>query len=76
MVVNQLEGDFADAATRLLSRLAQIAPDRPETLYIRGHFARLNGDTATARQLWQSLLDRIPADAPIAGQLRDAINAL
>ena len=76
MVVNQLEGDFADAATRLLSRLAQIAPDRAETLYIRGHFARLNGDTATARQLWQSLLDRIPADAPIAGQLRDAINAL
>ena len=76
MVVNQLEADFADAATRLLSRLAEIAPDRPETLYIRGHFARLNGDTATARQLWQSLLDRIPADAPIAGQLRDAINAL
>ena len=76
MVVNQLEADFADAATRLLSRLAEIAPDRPETLYIRGHFARLNGDTATARQLWQSLLDRIPVDAPIAGQLRDAINAL
>ena len=76
MVVNQLEASFADAATRLLSRLAEIAPDRPETLYIRGHFARLNGDTATARQLWQSLLDRIPADAPIAGQLRDAINAL
>ena len=76
MVVNQLEADFADAGTRLLSRLEERAPDRPETLYIRGHFARLNGDPDTARRLWQSLLDRIPQDAPIAVQLRAAIDAL
>ena len=76
MVVNQLEADFPDASARLLSRLEERAPDRPETLYIRGHFARVGGDTATAKRLWQSLLDRIPEDAPIAGQLRAAIDAL
>ena len=76
MVVNQLEADFADDAARLLLRLEEGAPDRPETLYIRGHFAKATGDTATARRLWQSLLDRIPEDAPIASQLRAAINAL
>lgn len=76
MVVNQLEVDFADAATRLLSRLSDIAPDRPETLYIQGHFARLKGDTATARRLWQTLLDSLPEDAPIASQLHAAIDAL
>jgi len=76
MVVNQLEQAFAPAASRLLGRLAEIAPDRPETMYIRGHFARINGDAATARQLWQALLDRMPSDAPIADQLRAAIDAL
>ena len=76
MVVNQLEADFADDAARLLLRLEEGAPDRPETLYIRGHFAKVTGDTATARRLWQSLLDSIPEDAPIASQLRAAINAL
>lgn len=76
MVVNQLEADFTADATRLLKRLEQLSPDRPETLYIRGHFARISGDAATARRLWQSLLDRMPEDAPIAGQLRAAIDAL
>ena len=76
MVVNQRESDFADAARSLLTRLERIAPDRPETLYIRGHFARLEGDVATARRLWQSLLDRMPEGAPIADQLRAAIEAL
>jgi cytochrome c-type biogenesis protein CcmH len=76
MVVNQLEADFTDDAARLLLRLEEGAPNRPETLYITGHFAKVTGDTATARRLWQSLLDRIPEDAPIASQLRAAINAL
>jgi len=76
MVVNQLETEFTAAAARLLERLETLAPTRPETLYIRGHFAKANGDPDTARRLWQSLLDRLPENAPIAGQLRAAIDAL
>ena len=76
MVVNRLEARFADAAERLLSRLQESAPERPETLYIAGHFAKINGDSDAARTFWQSLLDRLPPDAPIADQLRMAIDAL
>ena len=76
VVLNRLEDGFARDAGRLLERIASLAPDRPETLYVRGHFAKLSGDVDTARALWQALLDRLPDDAPIAGQLRDAIDAL
>ena len=76
VVVNRLEDGFAGDAGRLLERIASLAPNRPETLYVRGHFAKLSGDVDTARALWQALLDRLPDEAPIAGQLRDAIDAL
>lgn len=76
VVVNRLEEGLAEDAGRLLERIASLAPDRSETLYIRGHFAKLSGDVEAARALWQALLDRLPDDAPIVGQLRDAIDAL
>ena len=64
------------AAERLLARLVMQLPNRPETLYLQGHFAASYGDAQAARQFWETLLARIPEDAPIAGQLRTAIDAL
>ena len=76
MVVAQLEAAFADAASRLLERTRNLAPEHPETLYFGGHFAKLNGDPRTARRLWGTLLERLPEDAPIVPQLRAAIESL
>lgn len=76
MVVAQLEAGFAAASQRLLERIQALDPDRPESLYVRGHFARLAGDTDRARALWEDLYARLPADAPIAPQLRKAIDDL
>ena len=76
VVVNRLEDGFAKDAGRLLERIASLAPDRPESLYVRGHFAKISGDVETARALWRALLDQLPDNAPIAGRLRDAIDAL
>ena len=76
MVVGRLEAEFTDAASRLLDRARTLGPDHPETLYLGGHFARLEGDRATARRLWEALLARLPEDAPIIPQLRAAIDSL
>ena len=76
MVVAQLEAGFAAASQRLLQRIEVLDPYRPEGLYLRGHFARLAGDTDRARALWEDLYARLPADAPIAPQLRNAIDEL
>ena len=76
IVAGNAEDRLANDADRLLERLVEMAPARPETLYLRGHFAATNGDVEAARAFWQQLLDRLPEDAPIAGQLRAAIEAL
>ena len=76
MVVARLETGFTAAAQRLVDRIEARAPDRPEGIYIRGHFAKLAGDTDSARALWENLYARLPADAPIAPQLRKAIDDL
>ena len=76
IVMGDAESQLQEAATRVMTRLSALAPDRPETLYLQGHFAASNGDAKAARQFWQDLLSRLPADAPIADQLRAAIDAL
>ena len=76
IVVGNAEERLRVAAERLLARLVMQLPNRPETLYLQGHFAASYGDAQAARQFWETLLARIPGDAPIAGQLRAAIDAL
>ena len=76
IVVGNAEERLRVAAERLLARLVMQLPNRPETLYLQGHFAASYGNAQAARQFWETLLARIPEDAPIAGQLRAAIDAL
>ena len=76
MVVAQLEPGFVEASQRLLDRVETLDPERPEGIYIRGHFARQAGDTDRARALWEDLYARLPANAPISPQLRKAIDDL
>ena len=76
MVVAQLEPGFTDASQRLIGRIESLDPARPEGLYIRGHFARQAGNIDRARALWEELYARLPDDAPIAPQLRRAIDGL
>ena len=76
MVVAQLEPGFVEASRRLLERVETLDPERPEGIYIRGHFARQAGDRDRARALWEDLYARLPANAPIAPQLRKAIDDL
>ena len=76
IVMDDAESQLQESAKRVMTRLSALAPDRPETLYLQGHFAASNGDVKAARQFWQDLLSRLPDDAPIADQLRAAIDAL
>ena len=76
MVTSNLGAQFLDAAPRLLARLEALAPDGLELLFFKGHFARLSGDPEAARQNWQLLLERLPADSPLAANLKARIDQL
>ena len=76
MVVARLEPGFVTESQRLLDRVEALDPNRPEGIYIRGHFARQAGDRDRARILWEDLYARLPENAPIAPQLRKAIDDL
>ena len=76
MVTSNLGAQFLDATPRLLARLEALAPDGLELLFFKGHFARLSGDPEAARQNWQLLLERLPADSPLAANLKARIDQL
>ena len=76
MVTSNLGAQFLDSAPRLLARLEALAPDGLELLFFKGHFARLSGDPEAARQNWQLLLERLPADSPLAANLKARIDQL
>ena len=76
MVTSNLGAQFLDSAPRLLARLKALAPDGLELLFFKGHFARLSGDPEAARQNWQLLLERLPADSPLAANLKARIDQL
>ena len=76
IMTSGLGGQYITQASRLIERAIPLAPGRLDLLFLRGHFAKLAGNTEKARDLWQSLLQQLPADSPFADDLKSAIAAL
>ena len=67
---------IAEQAQAPLARARAIQKDNPEILFFAGHFARLSGDIQTARQSWQTLLDRLPPTSETARLLQAELDKL
>ena len=76
IVTSGLGRRYITPASRLIERATLLAPDRLDLLFLRGHFAKLEGKTDKARELWQRLLGQLPADSPFSDDLKAAIAAL
>ncbi|MGB1962710.1 MAG: tetratricopeptide repeat protein, partial [Candidatus Puniceispirillaceae bacterium] len=76
IMTSGLGGQYITQASRLIERAVPLAPGRLDLLFLRGHFAKLAGNTEKARDLWQSLLQQLPTDSPFADDLKSAIAAL
>ena len=76
IMTSGLERQYITQASRLIERATPLAPGRLDLLFLRGHFAKLAGNNNKARELWQSLLQQLPADSPFANDLESAIAGL
>ena len=76
IVTSGLGRQYITPASRLIERATLLAPDRLDLLLLRGHFAKLEGRTDKARELWQRLLGQLPSDSPYIDDLKAAIAAL
>lgn len=63
-------------AETALANVEKNAPSHPQTLFFRGHLARLNGDTETARIAWKKLLDRLPPESEMSKALAAEVDKL
>ena len=63
-------------AESVLAQAENIDADDPEVLFFAGHFARLAGDIAIAREQWQKLLDRLPPESETARLLQTMLDEL
>jgi len=59
-----------------VARVRTLDPDNPLGLYYGGLIARLAGDPAEARRLWQRVLDRLPVDSPQRALLQRELDGL
>lgn len=60
----------------LLERALALDPDYPKALWLAGVAAVAQDDTAAARRHWTRLLEQMPEDSEVAGQLQQQIRAL
>ena len=76
IVTSGFDRQYITPASRLIDRAKLLAPDRLDLLFLRGHFAKLQGKTDKARELWQRLLGQLPTDSPFTDDLKAVIAAL
>jgi cytochrome c-type biogenesis protein CcmH len=67
-----LPPEFVEA----VGRVRTLDPKNPLGLYYGGLVARVAGNTAEARKLWNEVLDQLPADAPQRAELKKELDSL
>jgi len=67
-----LPPEFVEA----VGRVRTLDPRNPLGLYYGGLIARVAGDTAQARKLWNEVLDQLPPDAPQRAELKKELDSL
>ena len=60
----------------IVANAEQIAPFHPQTLFFKGHIARITGDKKGAVESWELLLSKVPPDSNIATALSKEISKL
>lgn len=76
ILAQALSMDYRVEAQELLARLAVLDSDRLEYLFFAGHYAKLDGKRAQARDYWQKLYNRLPKNSPILEQVEQEIEGL
>lgn len=67
-----LPPEFVEA----VGRVRTLDPKNPLGLYYGGLVARVAGNSAEARRLWNQVLDQLPADSPQRAELRKELESL
>jgi cytochrome c-type biogenesis protein CcmH len=67
-----LPPEFVEA----VGRVRTLDPKNPLGLYYGGLVARVAGDKAEARKLWNQVLDQLPPDAPQRAELQKELDSL
>ena len=70
------ETEMPDAFKTVIRRVLNLEPSLAEAMFYGGMIAANEGDTATARDLWSRLLERMGADAPAKPILEQRLKAL
>ncbi|GBD42435.1 Cytochrome c-type biogenesis protein CcmH [bacterium HR39] len=67
---------LAPEVVRAFERVAALAPDHPEVLFVLGLAAAEQGEVERARELWTRLARQLPEGSPVRGELEKRIRAL
>jgi cytochrome c-type biogenesis protein CcmH len=76
LALHDAEQPLTPALVEQWRRIAELDEGNPQALFVLGRAAAEVGEDARARELWQRLLDRMPADAPQRAQLQGLLDQL
>ena len=76
LALHDAEQPLTPALVEQWRRVAALDEGNPQALFVLGRAAAEAGEVARARELWQRLLDAMPADAPQRAQLQGLLDQL